>query len=56
MNLIVTVILAVIVGYVCYLIALVVPFLAPFANLVGLVAFLLCIFGGYSNNWNSPSR
>lgn len=56
MNIIVAVVIAAIVAYVCYLIALAVPFLAGFATIIGLVVFLLALFGGYSNGWQFPRR
>ena len=56
MGLIITVIVAAIVGWIVYLIMGLVPFLAQFASIGGLIAFLLVIFGGYSNNWNIPRR
>lgn len=56
MNIIIAVVLAAIIAYVCYLIALAVPFLAAYATIVGLVVFLLALFGGYSSGWNFPRR
>lgn len=56
MGIIIGVILAAIVGYICYLIALAVPFLAAFATIIGLAVFLLVLFGGYSSNWTIPRR
>lgn len=56
MGIIVTVIVGAIVGWVVYLIMGLVPFLAAFATVGGLIAFLLVVFGGYSNGWNFPRR
>lgn len=56
MGIIITVIVAAIVGYVVYLIMGLVSFLATFAGVGGLIAFLLVVFGGYSNNWTLPRR
>lgn len=56
MNILATVVIAAIVAYVSYLIALALPFLASFATIIGLVIFLLVLGGGYSAGWNFPSR
>lgn len=56
MNILLTVLVAAIVAYVCYLIALAIPFLAGFAAIVGLVVFLLVVFGGYNAGWGFPTR
>lgn len=56
MGILITVILAAIVAYVAYLIALALPFLAGFATVVGLVVFLLVVFGGYRSDWTFPTR
>lgn len=56
MNILVTFIVAVVVGVVCYMIAQLVPFLSAYAGIVGLVVFLLVLFGGYSSNWQLPRR
>lgn len=56
MNILITIILAAVVAYVAYLIALALPFLAGFATIVGLVVFLLIVLGGYHNSWTFPAR
>lgn len=56
MGIIISVIIGVIVGYIVYLIMGLVPFLEPFATIGGLTAFLLVVFGGYSNGWQFPNR
>ena len=56
MNIVVSVIFGAIAGYVVYLILGLVPFLAPFATVGGLISFLLIVLGGYSSGWNLPRR
>lgn len=55
MNLLLTFIIAVIVGLIGYYVSLAVPFLASFAALVGLILFLLVLVGGYGG-WTFPRR
>lgn len=57
MNLVISVLLGALFAYIIYLIMLAVPFLSPFATVGALIAFLLVVFGGYSNwSWRFPTR
>lgn len=54
MNILFTFILAVVIGYIAYLISTLVVFLAGFAAIVGLVVFVLVLLGGYNRSWIGP--
>lgn len=56
MNIVITFIIGALGAWLCYMVALAFPFLAPYATVLALLVFLLILAGGYYNNWTIPRR